>query len=237
MITYREGDLFASGLPAIAHGVNCSGVMGAGIAAQFKARWPQMYESYRRRCLKGHMIPGDVLSWQYEGGIVFNLATQDKPGADAKPWMITAAVGQMIQEAHYIYKSRSRFDLTEIGLPLIGCGIGGLDPGGNDLRRALLPYADAPVNLIVYQLVPAAPPPSCDGLDGESCGARALWLLAYQCPAGHDTQARLCDRHDRQVSVAHVVSRLCRAGTADGMCPAVAELISRRMPGRSAGGG
>lgn len=145
MITWKQGDLFASGLPAIAHGVNCHGVMGAGIATQFKARWPQMYETYRRRCLKGHLIPGDVMPWQHDdGGYVFNLATQREPGADAKPWMITAAVGRMIQEAHYVYH------VTEIGLPMIGCGIGGLCL--NDLKAALAPYQDAPVHLTVFYL-------------------------------------------------------------------------------------
>ena len=142
MITWTEGDLFGCGITALAHGVNCRGVMGAGIATEFRRRYPQMFESYRRRCARGHMIPGDVLAWRHDdGGIVFNLATQDQPGPDAKPWMITAAVGRMIQEAHYLYK------VTEIAMPLIGCGIGGLVIG--DLAAALVPYEHAPVDLIV----------------------------------------------------------------------------------------
>lgn len=149
MISFREGDLFESGLPAIAHGVNCRGVMGAGIATQFKARYPDMFESYRRRCLKGHMMPGDIMAWQHGQGIVFNLATQDKPGADAQPWMITAAVGHMVAEAHYFHR---KYNITEIGMPMIGCGIGGLDPQGDALMDALLPYAKAPVNLTVFHL-------------------------------------------------------------------------------------
>lgn len=144
MISFREGDLFASGLPAIAHGVNCRGVMGAGIAVQFRQRWPVMYESYRKRCAKGAMIPGDIMTWQHARGIVFNLVTQREPGPDAQPWMITAAVGRMIAEAYHDH------GIIGIGLPLIGCGIGGLTE--NDLRRCLLPYADAPVDLTVFVL-------------------------------------------------------------------------------------
>jgi O-acetyl-ADP-ribose deacetylase (regulator of RNase III) len=151
MITYRDGDLFASGLPALAHGVNCRGVMGAGIAAQFRQRWPDMYESYRKRCAKAAMIPGDILPWKDGSGLViFNLATQQAPGPCAQPWMITAAIGRMITEAVHDF----RFYITEIGLPMIGCGIGGLDPDGTELARALAPYENAPVNLTVFRRYP-----------------------------------------------------------------------------------
>jgi O-acetyl-ADP-ribose deacetylase (regulator of RNase III) len=75
VITWKEGDLFASGLPAIAHGVNCRGVMGAGIAG---------------------------------------------------------------------------YQVKDIGLPMIGCGIGGLRE--NDLAAALAPYENAPVNLTIFKL-------------------------------------------------------------------------------------
>lgn len=148
MISYREGDLFASGLPAIAHGVNCRGVMGAGIARQFRDRHPKMYESYRKRCARpGGMIPGDVMSWREPAcPVVFNLATQQEPGPNAKPWMITAAAGRMITEAYHDFK------ITEIGLPMIGCRIGGLVP--DQLRAALHPYMDAPVSLIVFAFTP-----------------------------------------------------------------------------------
>jgi len=144
VITWAEGDLFTCGISAIAHGVNCRGVMGAGIAVQFRRRYPDMYESYSKRCGKGHMWPGDILTWQHPGGIVFCLATQKEPGAHAEPWMITAAAGQMIAEAHYIRK------ITEIALPEIGCGIGGLTRG--DLLTALAPYRNAPVNLRIVML-------------------------------------------------------------------------------------
>lgn len=146
MISFTEGDLFACGIPDIAHGVNCRGVMGAGIAVQFKARYPGMYDSYRRRCLRrSGMIPGDVMPWKHDDGrVIFNLATQDRPGADAKPWMIAAAVGRMITEADH------DFGITRIALPMIGCGIGGLTEA--DLRTSLAPYADAPVDLVVVTL-------------------------------------------------------------------------------------
>jgi O-acetyl-ADP-ribose deacetylase (regulator of RNase III) len=146
VIRFTEGDLFGCGIRALAHGVNCKGVMGAGIAVEFRRRWPQMFESYRRRCLKhSGMIPGDVMPWKDDDGtVIFNLATQDRPGADAHPWMIAAAVGRMVTEAHH------DLGLTEVAMPLIGCGIGGLTPA--DLLSSLAPYQHAPVSLVIVTL-------------------------------------------------------------------------------------
>src|SRR5262249_34840272 len=51
-IEYVSGDLFdnAHDAQAFAHGCNCQGSMGAGIAKTFRSRYPEMYEEYRRRC-------------------------------------------------------------------------------------------------------------------------------------------------------------------------------------------
>src|SRR4051812_17967724 len=51
-ILYVSGDLFnnAYHAQAFAHGCNCQGSMGAGVAKTIRARYPEMYEEYRRRC-------------------------------------------------------------------------------------------------------------------------------------------------------------------------------------------
>jgi len=153
MIRFTEGDLFGCGISALAHGVNCQGSMGAGIAVQFRTRWPLMYAQYQKRCHLGQLEPGDCWTWKHPegGGVVFNLATQHRTGADAHPWMIAAATGRMIQEAAGPHGMR----LKEIALPLIGCGIGGLTPA--DLLAALSPYRDAPVDLVIVTLPEEAP--------------------------------------------------------------------------------
>ena len=156
MISFREGDLFDCGIPDIAHGVNCKGVMGAGIAAEFRRRYPKMYESYRRRCNRGELLPGEIVVWQpgrKDGPHVFNLATQDEPGANAEPWMITAATGRMITEAR-------DYKIREIAMPMIGCGIGGLTE--TDLVDCLSPYSGAPVDLVVVRWKAPDIPPEQD---------------------------------------------------------------------------
>jgi O-acetyl-ADP-ribose deacetylase (regulator of RNase III) len=78
MLHHRTGDLFdADDLDALAHGVNCAGAMGAGIAVEFRRRWPQMYSAYQMHCRQGHLEPGGLIVWEsFPGPLVYNLATQ-----------------------------------------------------------------------------------------------------------------------------------------------------------------
>lgn len=147
MIRRMFGDLFTSTAPALAQGCNCRGVMGAGIAKQFRDKWPAMYGAYQARCESRRFTPGDVMLWEPPRTgqpYIFNLATQLDTGADARMWAIAASVGRMVQLA------TSGYGFKQIAMPAIGTGIGGLTKG--DLYKALAPYDDAPVDLLVYEL-------------------------------------------------------------------------------------
>ena len=50
MIEFVKGDIFESHCFAAVNPVNCVGVMGAGLAKQFKERYPQMFKDYKKRC-------------------------------------------------------------------------------------------------------------------------------------------------------------------------------------------
>src|SRR4051812_48484564 len=81
-VQYVSGDLFANrhNAQAFAHGCNCKGSMGAGIAVQFRQRYPAMYEGYRQRCkaTPREFNPGDAFLWKADDKPwVFNLATQE----------------------------------------------------------------------------------------------------------------------------------------------------------------
>jgi O-acetyl-ADP-ribose deacetylase (regulator of RNase III) len=79
-IQYVAGDLFTNRYRARALAHGCIGSMGAGIAVGFKARYPAMYEEYRRRCKAKprEFNPGDAFLWKAEDQTwVFNLATEE----------------------------------------------------------------------------------------------------------------------------------------------------------------
>lgn len=120
-ITQKVGDLFTSSQPALAQGVNVFGLMGAGIAVLFKRRSPEMFDSYVEACKTGELAPGGLHAFQEKDGTwTFNLASQDKPGKYARlEWFESS----LFAAAEFAVAN----NLSGIGLPRIGAGIGGLN--------------------------------------------------------------------------------------------------------------
>lgn len=128
-IEERTGDLFAQpDLTALAHGCNCAGAMGKGIAVPFKQRWPRMYAEYKTRCDEKRFRPGDVFVWQEGGATVFNLGTEQHWRTGARLEHIERAVAAMAREA-------ASLGVTRVGMPRIGADLGGL--AWADVRAAL----------------------------------------------------------------------------------------------------
>lgn len=144
------GDLFAGTDDAVGHGCNTDGVMGSGIAKTVRGLWPEMYTEYRRQCLHGQFPPGGF--WAYKadasedqpGRIVYNLATQDRPGRHARLEWVESSM------RHALVDAAGR-GVESFGIPLIGCGIGGL--GWGHVRPVLIALvANYPIDLTVYEL-------------------------------------------------------------------------------------
>jgi O-acetyl-ADP-ribose deacetylase (regulator of RNase III) len=137
--THVEGDLFGLGLPAIGHGCNCAGAMGAGIATEFRRRWPEMYVAYRARCRAGAFRLGDVFPWDGGDVVVYNLATQPVPGP-------SATLRDQDRGRPRARRASAR-GLAQIGVPRIGAGLGGL--AWADVEATLRAAGEAsPVELV-----------------------------------------------------------------------------------------
>jgi len=122
MVHYIEiGDIFKiKGVTNYAHGCNCAGAMGKGIALQFKEKFPKMYKQYKALCKDGKFNLGDVFEYNYGEGYIFNLGTQ-------ATWRTKAdinAIGQSISKMLFL-ASENRVE--KIALPKIGAGLGGLN--------------------------------------------------------------------------------------------------------------
>lgn len=162
-IHYVSGDLFANahGVQALAHGVNCRGSMGAGIAVGFRERYPAMFAEYRRRCTATprELNPGDVMLWQVEGAPwVFNLATQEDYWRSRATY---PAVEQALAEMRTLAEAKG---IASVAMPRIGAGYGGL---AWRKVRAIVErlYADWSGDLYVYERYNA-------GEDGVAGAAR-----------------------------------------------------------------
>lgn len=139
------GDLFEVETVAIGHGVNCSGVMGSGIAPLFKERWPDMYEAYRHACLVRDLNVGGLFPYQTsDGRVILNLATQNKPGPNAD----LAAVQSSLMKAVIYCENEG---LSSFAIPRIGAGIGGLV--WEDVKATILKVGDmTDVEIVIVSL-------------------------------------------------------------------------------------
>lgn len=120
-LSIRSGDLFFSSAPAFGHGVNARGFMNAGIAKEFRLRFPAMCEEYQTLCRAGGLVAGTTHAWRdpESGRWVYNLASQDEPGPHARLEWLDSSARAMVGHA-------VRHGVPKIALPRIGCGIGGL---------------------------------------------------------------------------------------------------------------
>lgn len=143
-VKFVQGDLLASpSLSAIAHGCNCAGAMGKGIALGIKNRWPKMFAEYKKRCLAKEFKLGDVFVWQENGMTIFNLGTQTSWKTKADVSAIRVSVNEMLRLAE-------KMQLLEVGLPKIGAGLGGAD--WREIRALLIEGCHlSRVNLIVFE--------------------------------------------------------------------------------------
>lgn len=132
-----QGDLFDPALQfdGLAQGVNCQGIMGAGIAVDFREKFPEMYDEYEALCGKSkHLLAGKVhsyLSKNEEDPDVYNLFTQFQPGADGNYAYLEHAAFNMRQVTEMLdslYRILTYGDPSgySVGMPWIGCGIAGL---------------------------------------------------------------------------------------------------------------
>lgn len=118
----KSGNLFDTDAMFIGHGVNTHGLMGAGIAREFRTRFPKNYALYKKFCDNKSLVPGKVFAFSENGMTIFNMATQDNPGQFARYEWVESAADHAVRVAHAIADGP-----TKIAVPAIGCGIGGLD--------------------------------------------------------------------------------------------------------------
>lgn len=140
-----QGNLFehVSEGDAIAHGVNCRGFMGSGIALPIKNMFPDNFLAYNELCRRGELQPGFILPIIEHGILVFNMATQYEMGPDAQYDYVNAAAQNL-----YVYCLGNNIPVVK--MPKIGCGIGGLQ--WEQVSKILQETGDEDVTLEVYCL-------------------------------------------------------------------------------------
>lgn len=124
MITRTSGNLLTSNAEALVNTVNTEGVMGKGIALQFKKAYPAMYDAYRAAAKAGEIRLGRVQVWesgQLTGArFVINFPTKGHWKSRSKLSDVEAGLADLIDVIRNL-------GIRSIAVPPLGCGNGGLD--------------------------------------------------------------------------------------------------------------
>ena len=133
MITEIKGDITETECKLIAHGVNCQGVMGSGVARALFLKWPQVRNEYlnlHEECNKKD--PEEFLGWTQpvfvgEGKIIVNCWTQQNYGASSN--QVYLSYNALRQCLHDLRDLAINYGIKNIAIPRIGCGLAGGDWG------------------------------------------------------------------------------------------------------------
>jgi O-acetyl-ADP-ribose deacetylase (regulator of RNase III) len=126
MITLYQKSVFAAfeeeNVPVIANTVNTKGVMGAGLALEFKLRFPRYFDHYKARCSSERPLAGSAWIFQEETSpTIISLFVK----ADWKMPSKISWIRSSLKRAEEIITGRN---FERVALPLAGAGKGGIDP-------------------------------------------------------------------------------------------------------------
>ncbi len=148
MIRFKTGNILHEDAEALVNTVNCVGVMGRGIALQFKKAYPENFRAYARACEAGAVRPGRV--FVYETGaltnprFILNFPTKRHWRSRSRMHDIEAGLVDLAKEV------RAR-GIRSIALPPLGSGLGGLD-WGRVRERAEAALSDLDdVNVVIFE--------------------------------------------------------------------------------------
>ena len=161
-IKYVKGDLFSTDIKCIAHGCNTAGVMGSGVAAVVKKKFPNTFKAYEVEC----MVPSDYVGiidlahhrasllgktvvWSEKNYVIFNMFTQGDwsraYGTDHR-YVSYDAVQECFEAANNLIK---KDEDKRLAIPMIGAGLGG---GDWDIIEKIIEKSCPDIEVTVYQL-------------------------------------------------------------------------------------
>lgn len=125
MIKFVTGNMMTSTAEALVNTVNTVGVMGKGIALQFKEEFPENFMTYATACRTGQLVPGTLLitkekNHSGEEKIIVNFPTK-------KHWRYPSRYEYIKDGLVELAKAINELKISSIAIPPLGCGNGGLD--------------------------------------------------------------------------------------------------------------
>lgn len=144
-----KGNIFTTKAQTIVNTVNCVGVMGAGIALEFRLREPEMYRRYVDICKAGKLSPGVLWLYKSAQPQVLNFPTKKDWKHPSRPEYLENGLSKFAAT----YREKG---ITSIAFPMLGADKGGLPihVSREIMRRYLSPLED--LNIEIYEYDPKA---------------------------------------------------------------------------------
>lgn len=152
VIYYKKGNLLEANAEALVNTVNCVGVMGKGIALQFKQAYPEVFKEYAKQCKSGtieigrmHVVAMDsLIGTKY----IINFPTK-------KHWKEKSKINYVKDGLLDLVRVVKELNIKSIAIPPLGCGNGGLDWSK---VRSLIESVFSDLSTDVYIYEPAGSP-------------------------------------------------------------------------------
>ena len=145
-IIYTNENIFDSPCDALVNPINCVGVMGKGLALQFKNKYPKMFEAYRLACQKGWVAPGRLFVYPEEDGkLIIGFPTKIHWKDQSKIEYLEAGLIKLKK----LIEERS---IRSIAIPALGCGLGQLR--WNEVKPLMESHLSDIENIIIHIHLP-----------------------------------------------------------------------------------
>lgn len=134
-VTYTSDSIFDSTADVLVNPVNCVGIMGKGLAAEYKRRYPVYFEDYKDDCKEGSIQLGKpVIYFQAAGEYRHIVSFPTKHHWREKSTLDNIEKGLALLKLHL--KQYYRDKPVTVAMPQLGCGLGGLN--WDDVHRVIV---------------------------------------------------------------------------------------------------
>lgn len=145
-VTYATGNILHANATALVNPVNTVGVMGKGLALEFKRAFPKYYIEYRQACELGVIQVGRVHVYETrveQPRFIVSFPTKDH-------WRNPSQIEWIQDGLHDLTERVNALGIPSVAVPALGCGLGGLRWG--DVQPLVLAAAARMpgVNVIVF---------------------------------------------------------------------------------------
>lgn len=181
MIEFTTGDILQSDAEALVNTVNCVGIMGRGIALQFKNRFPENFRAYAAACATESVQPGRMFIYETRSltnpKFVINFPTKRHWKGKSRIEDVESGLIALVNEVR-------KLGIRSIAIPPLGAGLGGLnwDDVRSRIIAAMEPLDD--VRVIVFEPTSAPVATKSREVPGITPGRAALVVLVNRYLSG-----------------------------------------------------